>query len=62
MSYNNIEPNVSLFKTFLQKRRRDINLNIGVGPISDSSLDFYIMQPDTLSTFDADSAELYEKE
>ncbi len=58
----NIEPNVTLFKAFLQKRNRDINLNIWVGPTSNTSLDFYIIQPDTLSTFDTDSAKLYEVE
>lgn len=46
----NIEPNLSLYKIFLKKRKFDLNLNIGVGEKFGESL-FYEMEDSTLSTF-----------
>jgi FkbM family methyltransferase len=46
----NIEANPELIKLFKKYRTRDINLNIGIGD-TESELDFYIMQDNTLSTF-----------
>ncbi|GAA0880884.1 hypothetical protein GCM10009119_38540 [Algoriphagus jejuensis] len=46
----NIEPNPILFNEFLIKRKKDINLNIGIGP-KEEILDFYCMKDSTLSTF-----------
>lgn len=52
----NVEPYPVLFKKFLQKRKKDVNLDIG---ISDSvgELDFYIMSAQTLNTFSKVEAE-----
>lgn len=47
----NIEPNVILYRHFLHKRTRDINLNIGIGR-ENAQIPFYLVNPDTLSTFD----------
>ncbi len=58
----NIEPNVNLYRWFLWSRKRDINLNIGIGPTNWEDLDFFVIHPDTLSTFDVESARQYEKE
>lgn len=46
----NIEPDKKNYKKFLQQRKRDINLNIGIGN-KNSQLKFYKFIPDTLSTF-----------
>jgi len=46
----------------LKYRKNDINLNVGIGPGEGEYLSFYCIDPDTLSTFDQSSAELYEKE
>jgi len=46
----NIEPNPLLYKKFVEQRKRDINLNIGIGEKSGVA-DFYELQPDSLSTF-----------
>ncbi|MDD3083400.1 MAG: FkbM family methyltransferase [Candidatus ainarchaeum sp.] len=46
----NIEPNVRGYKLFLKERKRDINLNIGIGEKEDT-ITFYEMEPDMLSTF-----------
>lgn len=56
----NIEPSSSrmwLFKIF---RRRDINLNIGIGK-ENSEVDFYVFKESTLSTFDKGASEEYQK-
>ena len=47
----NIEPNPELYKEFVLERKRDVNLNIGVGNSSDK-LPFYVMSANTLSSFD----------
>jgi FkbM family methyltransferase len=46
----NIEANPALIENFKKKRKEDINLNIGINDHA-SSLDFYIMADNTLSTF-----------
>jgi len=56
----NCEPNPYLHKMFESKRKRDTNLNIGISIYSeDVELDFYSMNPPTLSTFVKDEAERY---
>jgi len=51
----NIEPNTRGYKLFLEKRKRDMNLNIGVSK-KKGSLIFYQMEPDLLSTFSKEDA------
>lgn len=46
----NIEPTPSLFENFKRFRKRDINLNIGIGEES-SSLTFYCFNEPALNTF-----------
>lgn len=51
----NIEPNTGLFKKFLSKRGRDINLNIGIG--HEKGLhDFYVFKNHVYSTFSKEEA------
>ncbi|MHB8710420.1 MAG: FkbM family methyltransferase [Minisyncoccota bacterium] len=52
----NIEPNPLLFKRFLKKRKRDVNLNVGVAETS-GTLDFYALSGPALSTFSRTEAE-----
>jgi FkbM family methyltransferase len=52
----NVEPNPVLFRAFLKQRPADVNLNVGVGR-SSGETNFYVMAPDTLSTFDRETAE-----
>lgn len=47
----NIEPNPLLLNRFRATRQRDINLNIGIGRTR-STLPFFTIDPNTLSTFD----------
>ncbi len=57
----NIEPNPVLCENLKKWRKKDINLNIGVGE-SDGSLVFYLMNSPTMSTFSEDNAkELVDK-
>lgn len=56
----NIEPNPSRLWWFKIFRRKDINLNTGIGD-KKSEMDFYVFEPNTLSTFDKHSAEEYKK-
>ena len=52
----NIEPNPALFERICEFRQTDININLGIG--SDSGhLPFYVINPDTLSTFNKDVAD-----
>jgi len=51
----NIEPNFSLFKKIKKNRKLDINLNVGIANKKDF-LEFYLIDPHTLSTFDSDVA------
>lgn len=54
----NIEPDPFLFKEFIRYRKKDINLNIGVGEKSSVS-DFYVINVPTLNTFSKEQAEKY---
>lgn len=56
----NIDARPGSMGAFRRNRRRDINLEIGVGPAA-SVLDFYVFADDELSTFDADLAKLRQK-
>jgi len=51
----NIEPDTRLHEKLVKLRSRDVNLNIGVGPIS-GNMTFYIMSADTLSSFNKEAA------
>ncbi len=57
----NIEPNPQIFPEFLKYRKRDVNLNCGVGTES-GELMFNILNPPTLSTFSDDEANKMTKE
>ena len=57
----NIEPDPSLFITFIKDRKFDINLNIGISDKSGEK-DFYIMNHPTLNTFSQDEANKYKSE
>lgn len=57
----NIEPDPSLFLSFINERPNDINLNIGIGP-ADGLMPFYLMSASTLSTFSKISADRAIKE
>ena len=52
----NIDANPQLLGKFRRFRSRDINLNVGIGPI-EAELDFYIIDDPTLSTFSKEEAE-----
>ncbi|MCK4738503.1 MAG: FkbM family methyltransferase [Deltaproteobacteria bacterium] len=54
----NIEPDPMLYSKFLSKRKRDVNLNIGLAE-KNSTLDFYVLSARTLSTFDEVVAKKY---
>lgn len=47
----NIEPNPKFYKYFKFFRRKDINLNIGVGSLI-GKLSYFFMNDDTMNTFD----------
>jgi len=55
-----IEPNPSMMWLFKIFRNKDINLNVGIGPVK-SEIDLYVFKINTLSTFDKNSAEEYKK-
>lgn len=57
----NIEPDPSLFASFLKERKEDINLNIGISDTS-GTLDFFIMNVPTLNTFSQQEANNYKNE
>ena len=46
----NIEPDPKCYQKIVTNRKRDINLNLGIGDIEEN-LTFYKLIPDTLSTF-----------
>lgn len=54
----NIEPDPTLFKTFLKDRALDKNINMGVG-MEKADVDFYIISVPTLNTFSRKEAERY---
>ena len=52
-----VEPN-PVFNNLIKKHRpKDMILNLGVGKVSGETLDFYVLIPDVLSTFDAKEVE-----
>ena len=51
----NIEPTPDLFDSFLKKRKRDINLNYGIG--NGETLTFYVFNKGNFNTFDSKLAE-----
>jgi len=55
----NIEPNPDNFKRFLEWRKEDINLNIGIFS-SDDTIEYFFMENDTLNTFSKEEAHLYQ--
>ncbi|MGF7038464.1 FkbM family methyltransferase [Mucilaginibacter lappiensis] len=57
----NIEPDPLLFTLFLKYRKKDINLNIGIGE-RQGEADFYIISTPTLNTFSKKEAENYNNE
>lgn len=57
-----VEPNPSLCNIIRSKRSKDICLNVGIASKAETELDFYIMEPDTLSTFSKADAEELAKE
>lgn len=54
----NIEPNHARMWLFKLLRRRDINLNVGIGQTV-SEMNFHVFKESTLSTFDAAAASSY---
>lgn len=56
----NIEPNPDIIKKFNIYRKKDINLNVGVGSEA-GDLDFYVFDENTLSTFDKLSVDEFSK-
>lgn len=56
-----IEPDPLKSKIFKMMRHRDIVVNAGVG-MSVETLNFYLFDPDTLSTFSSEEAEKYKKQ
>lgn len=50
----NVEPTPTLFKEFIKFRKKDINLNFGIG--NGEKLIFYIFNEGALNTFDKDLA------
>ncbi len=54
----NVEPDPNLFAKLSRKRKRDINLNIGIGE-ERSDILFYKFIPHTLSTFSKEEADKY---
>jgi len=57
----NIEPDPSLFALINRARRKDVNLNCGVGDI-EGVMDFYVINTSTLNTFSKVEAESYSKQ
>lgn len=57
----NIEPDPTLFKAFIKERKKDVNVNIGIGN-KNEELDFYIISSTTLNTFSKEEAYNYQKE
>lgn len=51
----NIEPDPMLFQKFENKRKRDVNLNIGIANIV-GEMDFYFMSEPSLNTFSKNEA------
>ena len=59
----NIEPDPVLFQDFIKYRKRDININKGIGFNKNSEVaDFYIMSYKALNTFSKEEAEKIDRE
>lgn len=57
-----VEPNPSLFKLLSHSRPNDIVLNVGISASqNEECLNFYLIEPDVLSTFSKNEAVEYEK-
>jgi FkbM family methyltransferase len=57
-----LEPNPKLYAKLASKRKRDTCINAGIGPETVENAPFFVMEPDTLSTFSREVAERYEAE
>ncbi len=55
----NVDPQAGAIKKFNAQRKRDVNLQVGIGSTS-GEFNLNIFSPDTLSTFDDDIARRYE--
>jgi FkbM family methyltransferase len=55
----NVEANPKLTERFSKNRAKDINLNIAVAD-TNGTMDFYVMDPDTLSTLSEEEAEHFQ--
>jgi len=58
----NIDANPECIRKFIRYRKRDINLNVGIDGADMEELDFYVMNPATMSTFSKEQAESLVKE
>ena len=56
-----MEPDPALFQDIQKKRRRDVCLNVGVGPKAMPDADFFLMSASTLNTFSEEEATRLEK-
>lgn len=56
----NIEPDPLLFQLFTKYRKEDVNLNMGVYN-ENKKLNFYLMHPSTLNTFNKEESDSYVK-
>jgi len=56
-----VEPDPALCEELRRRRRRDTCLNIGISPTG-QELTFFVMHPDTLSTFLQEEAELHRRD
>src|ERR1700738_261347 len=52
----NVEANPQLISSFNRLRKKDITLNVGVGPV-EGEMNFYIISDPTLSTFSKEEAD-----
>lgn len=57
-----VEPDPIYFSGFQKKRKRDICLNVGVGPETAEAADFFLMSAATLNTFSEAEAKRFEAE
>lgn len=57
----NIEPDPERFKSFVSLRSRDTNLNVGIAS-KEGALEYFAMDPPTLSTFSQSQARSYVKD
>lgn len=56
----NVEPNKFCHANFMKERPRDLNLNVGIDK-ERGELEFYVINPPTLSTFSQEEATGHEK-